>query len=165
MKNTLLGYTNLVNSFNIKELTQYSYEDYTEKDIKAISKLAELESDTYIDYYIMQDDEKIETISYELYGTTDYWDILMIINNRDPLFDMSYNFDLLSDSTKINVDNYLNNIYNGPNIENVNLDYYNEFVDSYKDEVLEKNEVLRTLKIILPSKIMDFIKIIKESGF
>lgn len=150
MKNTLLTYD---------KFSSYKFiaNDYTSKNFKNILSLPELNSTVYIDYIELDENQTMEQVSYALYDTPDYWDILILINNRDPLFDMVYNFDIVDNISSSRILEYLKN-YSGT--------YKTNTVDNLKKITLQdlenKNDNLRTLKVIKPDKMFDFIKIVNS---
>ena len=153
-------------SIKTVQLTQkLSYSDYTDKDIKQILSLDVLNDPTYITYHTLQDNEKIEGVSYNLYGSTDYWDILVLINEIDPLFDMPYDFDIITNMATSNVDNYSSKVYATKDLKTLNPIRYNELIQEEITRITAYFEKIRTIKIIKPSKMLDFIDILKRNGF
>jgi len=145
MKNTLLNYD------------KFSSYKYIANDYTSILTLPELQDTTYIEYVQLDENQTIEQVSYALYGTPDYWDILVLINNRDPLFDMVYSFDIVDGIAGDKVLNYLSN-YSGV----YKADTFNRLKTITLADLETKNDNLRTLKIIKPVKMFDFIKIINS---
>ena len=47
----------------------------------------------YIQIYQVLEDERLDTISYKLYGTTDYWDMLVLLNDLKCMTDLPVNYD------------------------------------------------------------------------
>ena len=67
MKNTVL-------KFDYEELDEFIVSDYFSKKVDVYSLIDQIKD--YVSAYKISDNDKLERISYELYGTTDYWDIL-----------------------------------------------------------------------------------------
>lgn len=153
MKNTVL-------KFDHEELDEFIVPDYFSKS-NDISYLVH-EIKDYLEVYKISDNDKLERISYELYGTTDYWDILLLLNGRDPLFDFPYDYDAVYDSARNYVNRYMHYIYSGaPLIVGTVADaLYSEFLDKN----INNNEANRFMFIVKPNKIGDFIKILKDNG-
>jgi len=148
MKNSILKYDKISSK-------SFTSEDYTSKKYRKILEIPELNNTDYIEYIELIDDQKIEQISYTLYGTPDYWDLLVLINDRDPLFDMSYNFDIQEAIAEDIVQKYLSDysgIYKGNTYTRMK-----EYVMYKIDKETEEN---RTLKIIKPSRIQEILKLI-----
>ena len=154
MKNKILSY-------DTETVGNYIVSDYFSKKID-IYKLFSLDLTQYLDVYKMPDDDKLERVSYELYGTTDYWDLLLMLNDRNPLFDMPYNFDNLSDGATEFVNKYSSLIYfNSP----LNETRTAELIEEWKSKVENQNDKLRFLYIIKPTQINNFIKLLRDKGY
>lgn len=164
MKNTLMKYNKEEVNFATKDLGEVNVSDYFSREVHLSDITSQIENySTYTATYRVQNDDKIERISYELYGTTDYWDILMMINSRDPLFGMPYNFDSISDNSTSFVDNYIQNNYNPAPLPSVTR------INELKEEFLNKfdldNEGKRYITVIKPSKMPDFIRQLRILGY
>jgi len=154
MKNTVL-------KFNYEELDEFIVPDYFSKETNIYDLVNSIQE--YVSLYKISDNDKLERISYEIYGTTDYWDILLLLNNRNPLFDLPYDYDTVYDNAKTFVNKYVYYIYSNAllNVGSVFQDLYNEFLNTYTNE----NEGYRYMLIVKPSKIGEFIKILKDNAF
>lgn len=141
------------------ESDKYSYVDYTEKKYVGVLDLPEVNSTEYIEYYQLADNEKIEYISFKLYSNENYWDLLLYINGMSPLFDSPYDFNVLSDNSNSLVDDYISRT--GVRINETNKQ---NLIDSLINKNSSKNELHRTIKVIKPSKLQDFLKIIRTKG-
>ena len=141
------------------ESDKFSYVDYTEKKYSGILDLPEINSLEYIDYYQLDDNEKIEYISFKLYSNENYWDLLLYINGMTPLFDSPYDFSVLSDNSSKTVDEYISRT--GVIITQENKQ---KLIDSLVIKNSSKNELHRIIKVIKPSKLQDFLKIIRTKG-
>lgn len=154
MKNSILEYDFL-------ESDDYSYRDYTSKDYSKIRTLDEVDSDEFISYYQAADGDKLERISYEIYGSADYWDLILIVNGIDPLFGMPYGFDLIESSINDLIDQYnLDFFANALPVTHV-ADLKTIFIG----KAITENEELRTIKIIKPTKLHEFLKIARDKGY
>jgi len=150
MKNTILKYDKIDGGSFISE-------DYTSKDMKKILELPELSNTEWIEYIELYDNQTIEQISFLLYDSADYWDILVIINDMDPLFDMSYEFDILEQLSENKVQKYLAD-YSGF----YKVDTYDRLKELVLAKEVEQNEINRQIKIIKPEKLYDFINLVKS---
>ena len=153
MKNTILKY-------DMEELDEYIVSDYFSKNIYIEDIKSEMEG--MLDVYKIEDNDKLERISYELYGTTDYWDILLMLNARDPLFDFPYDYDTVYDSARRYVDIYRFFIYaKAPLLSLAGEELQEIFLEQHN----EQNENARFIFVVKPSRIGDFIKIANENGY
>lgn len=53
----------------------------------------------------------LEKISWQIYKSPDYWDILLLVNDIDPLFGMPYEYDIVSASTDDAIKRYEETVY------------------------------------------------------
>jgi len=149
MKNTILKYDTIGSGSFVSQ-------DYTSKQIHNILSLQELSNTDWIEYIELYDNQTVEQISFLEYGTADFWDLLVVINNIDPLFDMSYEFDILEQITNNKVNKYLAN-YSGVYKQDT-FDRLNKLI---LDEEIAKNEEHRLFKIIKKEKMFDFLNLVK----
>lgn len=163
MKNTILKYDREELILNDSDQISYDIPDYFSQKI-FISDLSSSISDwdDYFDTYRMADNDKLERVSFELYGTPDYWDIIFLINERDPLFDMPYDFDTLSDTSSSFIDNYVNFIYIDAPLNDARAE---QLTAEYVNATLEENETFRYIRVVKPSRISEFILILKTNGY
>lgn len=137
---------------------QYDLEDYTSFDFNKMQEFVKTCTEDFFSWYQAADGDKIEKISHDVYGTTKYWDILILLNDRNPLFDMSYSFDARSEIVEEKL-NYYND-----NVKSLNNTRYQELFDEFMHELDVKNELLRAVKIVEPTKITEFIRKGYEMG-
>jgi hypothetical protein len=163
MKNTILNYdreeVEMDLDGNINDVVA-SVPDYFSKDINVFEIFDDVSD--MLDVYQCDDDDKIERISYELYGTTDYWDLLLLLNDKNPLSQLPYNESVLQQSTEAHINLYKNYIYSHAPLLQTRT---NELLAEFLQQDKENNEKFRFLYIIKPTKINDFIKIVNESGY
>lgn len=148
MKNTLLNYDK-------EELDEFIVSDYFSKDINIFNLIDGL--DDYIEIYTIADNDKLERVSLEIYGTTDYWDIILMLNDRNPLFDMPLDYDKIRNGSEEIANTYINFLYSQAPVTDTArvLEFTNEILTRNFNE----NESFRMIKIIKPSKIGAFLKI------
>ena len=152
MKNTIIDP-------DLREINEFIYKDYTSRNYKTILNIPEIYDTEYVDFVTINVNQTMEQVSYNLYGSADYWDILVLINDRDPLFDMPYDFDILTTLAQAKIDKYREN-YSG---------VFNQVtMDSLQANLLTKLEAesdsFRTIKIIRSNKLASFLKIYRETN-
>lgn len=153
MKNTILNYNTISSA-------QFTSRDYNSKKFKQILDLPELTDSDFVEHVELFDNQTIEQISYNLYGSANFWDILILINNRDPLFGMSYEFDIIEDEAQTLVTNYINE-YSGSH----ETETFTKLKELVLNDKVDLNEEKRTIKIIRPDKLGEFIKILNSIDF
>ena len=155
MKNTLLDY-------EYEELDEFIVPNYFSRDINIYDIYSLLKK--YVVVYRITDNDNIERIAYDLYGTTDYWDILVMLNQRNPLFDMPYNYDKIEESTKSYTNTYLNVICSIDNLH-VIAGVGKKLYDEYLEEGLAENESFRYMYVVEPTKMADFLKVLQDNSY
>jgi len=153
MKNSVLVYDK-------EELNEFIVSDYFSKDINVFDIFTELEP--YLELYKMMNDDKLERLSNELYGTSDYWDILLMINDRNPLFEMPFNYDIILNESEALMDLYANTIYSHPPLTT------GRFQSLLDDIILNNdtmNETFRFIYIIRPEFITNATTLLKQNKY
>lgn len=160
MKNTLISYN--TESIKTKEKT-IEVMDYFSKDVY----IADLKDDPEIKDLLrvirVQDDDTFEKISYRLYNSSNYWDIILLLNNRDPLFDTAYNFDVLEKYSEDRLQDIVNDYTKKENP--LDEEYQAVLKDKYLDEAMQENEKMRILSVPRPEQINSLIMILKKRGY
>ena len=154
MKNTIVNYDKRV-------VGDYIVADYTSKNFKDISTYMDSVDRSMFDHYVMQDDDKLERIALELYGIADYWDILLLINFRDPLFELPLNFDTLSNMADAKAATYKSDVYTGEMGDSTLA----LLAETFLAEMDKTNGDYSVLKIIKPSRIYEFLQGGYEGGY
>ena len=163
MKNKILSFDleeiedTYLDSNGIEQEFNYKVQDYFSKNINIVDIIVTLQD--YLQIYQCTDSDKFERISDELYGTTDYWDILVLLNERNVFFDMSFDSNTIYDSS-----NKFSAIYfylTGLNDPTRKTALENEW---YED-INELNEKYRILLVPKPHLINDVIKILKTNNY
>jgi len=153
LKNTLFN-------FGTTQIGNYIVQDYSRNKIWQISSLPEVQDKAYVTEITLEDNQTIEAVSYILYNNEDYWDILLAINGISPLFDMTYDFDVVADSSLSFTNEYIQNF--GLSFSELTKTRLQE---EFKEKFLSKNEENRLFKVIKPNRMNDFIKILRDNGF
>lgn len=158
--------TNSILNYTYDELDEFIVSDYFSKKIDIYSLLAEFISAgtlaNYVQSYRISDDDKLERISYDIYGSTVYWDLLLQLNDKQPLFEMPYSLDTIIDSSEEFWNNYANLIYFQAPLESEILQtLINEEIEKMKEQM----EIYRFIYIIKPTKLQEFLKILREKDY
>lgn len=109
-----------------------------------------LNNPSYYSVYSLQDDDRLEYISHRLYGTTDFWDILFLINNMDNTFNLPKSHEYVYKRTEDNFNDFLSKFVVS---EQRKESLFNELLD----EEMIKNDKYRQFKVVKPNKIQDFM--------
>jgi hypothetical protein len=155
LKNSVINFTNRINE-------NTSIEDYFSFDLKGVLEFVENYPENQFDFYLMQDDDKLERISLELYGNANYWDILLLINGKDALFDMPYNFDTVAKLALSNAEKYAKKVSTFLTLSDA---HKAEMTEVYEEKFRRENETNRLLKIVKPEYMQTFIQNAYEEGY
>lgn len=159
MQNALLNYT-------LEELDEFVVPDYFSKKIDLYNLIQEFTEANTLGYYLatykIADDDKLERISYDIYGTTNYWDILLQLNDKNPLFELPYSLDTIIYGSEEYWNDYANFLYfQAP----LNSEILNNLIDEEIEKMKEQNEKYRFLYIIKPTKIQEFLKLLRDKEY
>lgn len=135
----------------------FEIDDYTNNlDISDILKQYEGE----FSEYQVSNDERIEVISYNIYRSSDYWDLLLLINNIKDFRKFPVNQDKLEKRLNETYNEWLDTF--GKNkTEPQKLEKYQEL----ENELFLENEKYRIIKYINIDKISEIKAKIKELIF
>lgn len=114
-------------------------------------------------YLKVDNDAKIEKICLDYYGNTDYYDLLLIINQREMVFDMAYSNDIILSAIESDIENYRNKVFKDP-YKDFSVLSKNNLTNVLYKEYEEKNSKLKYIKVInadyISTVITDINKII-----
>ncbi len=157
MRNSILNYD--TETVELEEV-EVQVSDYFSKDVQIFNIFDTLGD--YLDTYQIQNNDKLERIALELYGNSNYWDILLMLNDRNPLFEIPYEYDLVEDFAEDSTNYYKNVLYSHPPL-NVTRS------EIIKAQILEEteinNESYRLIYIIKTEKMNDFISLLKSLSY
>jgi hypothetical protein len=153
LRNSIINFTNRENS-------TYNFEDYFSIDFNKVADYVNSCPKDWFDWYQLQDNSKLEKVALDIYGDSDYWDILLVINKKLALFDMPYDYDALMNMVDYKVTEYIKEIYK----KNIPVNAYNAMVKALKEKYIAENETFRIIKIVRPSKMQAFIQGGYEAG-
>jgi len=158
--------TNTILNYEYEELDEFIVPDYFSKKIDLYNILQEFSNKgvlgEYVVTYRIADDDKLERISYDLYGTVAYWDLILQINDKNPLFEMPYSLDTIIDSSEEYWTNYSNLLYFQAPLCDAHL---NRLINDEIEKMKEQNEIYRIIYLIKPSKMQEFLKILRERDY
>ena len=158
LRNSIVDFTN-------RTIDGYSFEDYFTFDTRKVHQFIEsCDNDKrleFFDWYQVQDDDKLERIALELYRNENYWDILLVINSRNPLFDMPFNFNTIATMAEAKAINYAEYINKQITLPQNHIDY---LASVYQEKAEIVNESLRPLRIVKPNKLQEFIRQAYDEG-
>lgn len=155
---------NKILKFDTEELDEFIVPNYFSKktSLYELFDLTDVNIRLYLSKYKVQDNDKLERISYELYGTTNYWDIILRLNDFDPLFDMSYDDDVILERAEYQAQSIQDDSLFKPTLLDIRK---NEIISELDAELKVTNEGFRYIWVVTPDKLQEFMKIILEKGY
>lgn len=106
--------------------------------------------------------DTLEKISYKLYGTTNYWDILLLINKLDPLFCTPVSDDYIETRTTQMSSKYKEEVYFQYMEDIPAYEILNDDISAYFHKL---NEDRRVILIVNPNSIESMITTLRQTGF
>ena len=105
----------------------------------------------YIQIYQVLEDERLDTISYKLYGTTDYWDMLVLLTDLKCMTDLPVNYDKVENRARQKHEDWTK-IFGKQKTKEQIASKYEEFLE----QEIANNEKYRNFKYIDSSVINRF---------
>lgn len=169
LKNTLLNFDH-INIDDVENVTTSKNEStlnvtpsldisfYDRIKIQKIKDVISSMNEAWFSYVIVPQNTTLEKISYDLYDSKDYWDILLLVNERMPLFDMYYDYDIISEAGETSLKEYEEKIYRKKILSDVRERLRVKMQENYEAE----NENLKIVKYIQKNYIYDFINYVNN---
>lgn len=138
LKNSTVNfdYFDDIDDYIVQDYKSKSFDEYRNIDLSKFKVIDTLENSF------------TEGISFKEYKNVDYWDLILLTNDRDGLFDSVYSFDIIKDLVDEISENYFRE-YQG----NLNQ----EFIEAYKENLINKlvdlNFKNSKVKILKPNEI------------
>jgi len=114
--------------------------------INRLPKLSDLNIPSSLFYELkLEDNRLLEAVSFDLYESTDYWDILMLINGMTVFNSLPLSYDTVLNKAQDRYNEWLKFIGNNRGYESYEIEQkYNEILK----EENEKNEKYRYIKYV-----------------
>jgi hypothetical protein len=145
----ILKYSNV----DIKD-DRRSVTDYSSINKDLIMSYIKSYDSKYFGFKILQEGQTLEKISYDLYNTPDYWDLLLLVNEYNPLFDTTFTFDTLTEISEDKVAELDNRLFN----DSLPVAIKSALKKNYYKKYSQKNEINRVLKYIKHEHINEFLR-------
>ena len=122
----------------------------TVKNITSLNTLPDIPSkysgSDYVLSYKVEDNRLLESISFELYESTDYWDILLMLNGMRSMNELPVDYDTVLLRAKSNIDDWIDKgrlLSSSLTDGDIELKY-----KELLEEEIQKNEKYRYIKYI-----------------
>jgi len=129
--------------------------DYKSIDFNKVYKLLSMCPESWFQWVKLQNHTNLEKLAFDLYGSANYWDILLIINGRMPLFEFPYDYDVIELIVDNMTDEYIKRTYK----KEVSDKVRERIRLMFSDKVAEDNERYRYIKVINKAHLYDFIRL------
>ena len=146
------------NSLNVTPTLNVSF--YDRKKIQKIKNIFLNMNDAWFSYVLVPQNSSLEKISYELYNSKDYWDILLLLNERMPIFDMYYDYDIISEAGETALQEYEKKVYRKKILSSVRESLRIKLQENQEKE----NENLKIIKYIKKDYLYDFLNFLNSSN-
>lgn len=154
MKNTVL-------KFKSENIGDVKVRDYFSKNVR-IDNITTIypELMKYFKMGNIVDNGTAEGVTNELYSNVNLWDLILLINNLDPLFGMPYDIDALTSAADRKMERYLEK---NPKI-NISEERESEIYEEFFEEIREQNEKNRAFNLIDPKYLSTVITKLRQEG-
>jgi len=159
MKNTLINGERTTRSDETGTILT-SVVEYTSINLSNIYDFMDSIDENWITRTRVGVNDKLERISYQLYGNVSYWDIIMILNKKTPFTCLPFDEDTIKDMAINKVARYKSKVYGA----NFPTQDYERLYDTYFKELEEDNNSRFIIKVIKPIYIQNFLQLGYEKG-
>lgn len=128
-------------------------------DVNNIRNLLKSYPEEYYLYIKVEEDSNMEKLSLDIYGDPNYHDILLLLNDMDPIIDMPYDYDTLVDIANKKVEEYKRR----HKVKLTQKDY-DRLYEKYESELLKDNVVHGEIMYIKPTYIHEVLNKAYELG-
>lgn len=140
---------NTIYSFNSISYLGYTIDNIFEKNIVLDNTSVTTYSD-WFGYTTINDGSRLDSISYNIYGSPNMWDVLFILNDMYTVFDLPKSTDYIFSVVESRLQQWIDMF------PNTSADRLEELRGVFTDEETVKNEKNRTLRYLLPQYLPRF---------
>lgn len=143
MQNTFEFDTFTLNSKN----STFNIKNYNSMCLTKIKTYLQGLSSKYLLYLKVENDSKIEKICTDYYGNDNYCDLILLINQRDMVFDMAYSNDIVLSAIETDIEQYRNKVFKDP-YKQFSKTAYDKLYKKLSDEYYSNNSKFKYIKVI-----------------
>lgn len=154
MKNTVL-------KFKKEKIGKRRVSDYFSRNVR-IDDIGERfpEIGKLLKTGIIDDNSTLESLTNYLYSNPNLWDFIMLLNNRDPLFDLPYDYDTI---VALSNSKYEKFIEQHPRVS-ITEERKEEMIQAFIDEISIENEKNRDIIAVDAGNLTKVITILRQEG-
>ena len=154
MKNTVL-------KFKKEKIGKTRVSDYFSKDVYLADikdRFPELKN--FFKKGTIDDNYTIEALTNHVYSNPNLWDFIMLLNDRDPLFGMPYDYDTLAVFAETKLKKFLEQ----HNKIVISVERQKELYDEFLIEASKENERNRSIEAFDPKYLSTIITTLRQEG-
>ena len=142
--------------------------NYNSVDLVQVKKmLDELDKDYFV-WLKVNEGDKIEKVLFDYYKTSDYYDLILLVNSREMVFGMPYSYDVVLNAVDVDIQNYEYKVF-GNLKESLSEKSKSRLVEKIDSQYTSDNKQFLYLKVIknehinyVKRKIIDMINTQKD---
>lgn len=97
--------------FIIEGSANFNIKDYNSVNLIKIKSFLNSLSNSYFVYLKIEVGANIEKVCFDYYKSTDYCDLIMMLNDRDIIYDMPYQSDIILEAIEKDIDRYRSKVF------------------------------------------------------
>lgn len=149
------------NDFIIEGSTNFNIKDYNSVNTTKIKNYLNSLDNSYFVYLKVEIGSKIEKVCFDYYKNTNYCDLIMLINDRDMIYDMPYSYDILLEAIENDIDRYRSKVFRNTH-DKLSDRSYKDLENSLSKEYDSANSKFLYIKAIRNTMIPLVLSNIKE---
>lgn len=140
--------------------SHFNIKDYNSVSLSKIKNYLNSLENYYFVYLKVEVGAKIERVCFDYYNNTNYYDLVMLINDRDMVYDMPYSYDIILEAIEKDIDRYRSKVFRN-NVDKLSDRSYRDLEESLTNKYNSNNSKFLYIKAIRNSMIPIVISNIK----
>lgn len=133
--------------------------DYRSVDLVNLRNLIDSLDSSYFAYINVSPNLNMEKLSLDLYDNANYADLIFFVNDYDPVHDIPYDYDVITNEARLKVEEYQKKIK-----KTLSENDKQRLFEKYEAQLMESNNLKLEMKYIKPEKLHDVISKAYELG-
>lgn len=154
------------NAFEMSGSTyNFNITDYTSAGLNKIRSYLNTLDNSYFVYLKVEENTKIEKVCYDYYNNTNYYDLILLLNNKEMVYDMPYSYDIILEAIEKDIDRYRSKVFKNT-FEKFSDMAYNDLENSLSEKYNKNNSkflYIKAIKInLIPIVLSEIYKLAAE---
>jgi len=149
---------NNIYKYDRREIGGFDVTDYTSYYYGGVLDLFK-QYPTYFTLYSVDIDEKVENISYDLYGSTDFADVILAANNNVFLWSSPYNSEIMYEKT-VALTGLITKELDFAELQG--NENFKDIIERIEEKINLENTNRKTITVPTPKKINILLSIVKD---